>query len=93
MNSIPRSQDLIQPTLTATSKLGGQATIREIETYVAKTLNLSEDALGELHSGSRTEFQYRMAWARTKAKSQGFLESPKREVWKITEKGISTLSN
>jgi restriction system protein len=93
MNSIPRSQDLIQPTLFAISKIGDQATIREIEASVAKTLGLSQEALDELHSGSRTEFQYRMAWARTKAKSQGFLESPRRLVWKITEKGISTLSN
>ena len=44
MNSIPRSQDLIQPTLLAISKIGDQATIREIEASVAKTLGLSQEA-------------------------------------------------
>jgi len=36
-----------------------------------------------IHSGNRTEFQYRMAWARTKAKSDGKITSSKRETWQV----------
>jgi len=93
MDNLPRSQELLQPTLIAISKLGGQAKIREIEFQVSQSLSLSEDSLLKVHSGSRTEFQYRMAWARTKAKSLGLLESPSREVWRLTQAGNAALTN
>jgi restriction system protein len=45
---------------------GGSATIDEMEEAVAAASNLSEDQLAQLHGdGPRTEFSYRLAWART----------------------------
>ena len=56
---------------------------KEIDAAVARFLDIPQHLLSKIHSGKRTEFQYRMAWARTKAKSDGRISSPKRETWKI----------
>jgi restriction system protein len=93
MDNLPRSQELLMPTLYAISKLGGEASIRDIESQVAQDLALHEDSMKVVHSGTRTEFQYRMAWARTKAKSLGYLESTGRKVWKLTQAGSTELTN
>jgi restriction system protein len=61
----------------------------EIRDRVASQLSLSKELLATLHSGSRTEFEYRLAWARTFAKNKGWIQSPKRMMWEITEKGKS----
>ena len=56
----------------------------EIEAGVIAELNIPINLSSEIHSGNRTELQYRLAWARTKAKSTGLIESPARETWRIT---------
>jgi len=84
MDKLPRYQELIQPMLDFLSNQSGPAANKEIDEAVAKSLDIPQSLLSEIHSGKRTEFQYRMAWARTKAKSDGQISSPKRETWKIT---------
>ena len=45
---------------------GGSATIDELEEAVAAATNLSDEQRSQLHGdGPRTEFSYRLAWART----------------------------
>ena len=83
MEKLPRYQELIEPMLDFLKTHGGDATNKAIDAAVAKSLNIPQTLLSEIRSGKRTEFQYRMAWARTKAKSDGKIESPKRETWKI----------
>jgi restriction system protein len=93
MEILPRSQQLLMPTLKALSRIGNEANIRSLEEAVALDLGLSADLLAVNHSGKRTEFQYRMAWARTKAKLMGLVESPARQIWRLTEKGTAHLTN
>ena len=59
----------------------------EIEAAVALELNISESLRVAIHSGTRTELGYRLGWAKTKAKESGWLVSPKREHWFITDLG------
>jgi len=84
MDKLPRYQELIQPLLVFLAEQGGPVNNNEIDDAVARVLEIPQHLLSEIHSGKRTEFQYRMAWARTKAKSDGKISSPKRETWKIT---------
>lgn len=59
---------------------------KEIDQEVAKKLSLDPNLLSIVHSGSRTEFSYRLAWARTKAKKKNLIkrdESSKK--WSATE--------
>jgi len=58
--------------------------IRDIESEVAKRLSLSKPQREIMHKGKRTLLGYKLAWARTAAKKQGLIESPKNSIWKIT---------
>lgn len=67
---------------------GGSATIDELEEAVAATANLSEEQRSQLHGdGPRTEFSYRLAWARTYLKKGGALDNSERGVWHLTPAG------
>ena len=83
MEKLPRYQELIEPMLVFLKAHAAPATNAEINEAVAKILSIPQTLLSEIHSGKRTEFQYRMAWARTKAKADGKIVSTKREIWKI----------
>jgi hypothetical protein len=59
---------------------------KEIDKEVARKLSVDPSVLSIIHSGSRTEFAYRLAWARTKAKKKKLItrdESSKK--WSVTE--------
>lgn len=80
--------DLVWPTITSTRKRGGSASIEEIEEDVAKTLALSDAVLAAPHTkGTRSEFQYRLAWVRTYLKKIGALQNSERAVWSLTDYG------
>jgi hypothetical protein len=83
MESLPRYQELIEPMLEFLRSDATEHSNFEINAAVASRLNIPEHLLKEIHSGNRTEFEYRMAWARTKAKSEGRIFSPKRETWTL----------
>jgi len=88
--SLPKSQDLIKPILKVLKdgQVISNATMRD---EVARVLMLDSDSLSLIHSGSRTEFEYRLAWARTNCKARGLIISPKRMHWQITEDGKSRI--
>lgn len=67
---------------------GGSATIDEMEEAVTAATNLSEEHRSQLHGdGPRTEFSYRLAWARTYLKKGGALDNSERGVWHLTPAG------
>lgn len=84
--------DLFNPTLTALHNLGGSASVSEIEEQVSTILNLSEDAIDDIHRGSTTKLKYRLAWARNYLKRYKLLENSSRGVWALTQVGTKTLS-
>lgn len=83
MEQLPKYQDLISPLLQVLSAAGKPLSNEEIELAVIAEMNISHDLVSVIHSGKRTELQYRLAWARTKAKTSGLITSPKRETWSI----------
>lgn len=90
MNLLPRSGELVRPVMEVL-KSGQVLTNQEIRDQVHKLLNLSEEQIKLIHSGTRTELEYRLGWARTRAKQSRLIESPSRESWRITELGLSFL--
>ena len=83
----PSSSELTKAILQVLVKLGGSATVEQIDKGVTDLFDLSEDLKNKMRSESRSEIQYRLAWVRTKAKQKGLItrESPK--FWKITSEG------
>jgi restriction system protein len=89
MKKIPSFDDLMLPLLNALKNLGGSGSVEEIYTKVVEQENFSDAVLSQLHDkdkSSRTEVDYRLAWARTYLKKYGFLENSSRGVWALTEK-------
>ena len=79
--------ELFNPTLSALKQLGDSGSVSEIENEVIKILNLSEEAINEIHRESTTKLTYRLAWARNYLKRFGLLENSSRGVWALTEEG------
>jgi restriction system protein len=82
--------DLFNPTLRALKNLGGSGSVSEIEEQVISILNLTEDAINEIHRESTTKLTYRLAWARNYLKRYELVENSSRGVWALTEFGQKT---
>ena len=93
MITLPKSQELVVPVLRVLAQHGGEVTNSQIEELVKEMLSIPKVLTATIHSGSRTELAYRLAWARTKAKTSGLIASPRRETWTMTDKGHLFLSN
>jgi len=67
--------------------LGGSANIDELDTRVIDIMQLPEEMRNVLHkeSGTLTEVQYRLAWARTYLKKYGLIDNSARGVWSFAE--------
>ncbi|MBN1572249.1 MAG: restriction endonuclease [Deltaproteobacteria bacterium] len=85
--SVPLYHEMFNPLLQALHELGGSATISELEEKTVEIMNLSEDDISEIHSESRTEFSYRLAWARSYLKKYNLIENSSRGVWSLTTEG------
>lgn len=79
--------DLFNPLIEALHKLGGSGSISEMENEVSEIMDLSDEAINEIHRESRTKLQYRLAWSRNYLKKYGLLENSKRGIWALTDKG------
>ena len=86
MTELPKSQELVEPLIKFLGTHGRVASNQEISNALAKELEIPDQLLAEIHSGKRTEFEYRLAWAQTKAKSAGLITSPSRENWELSKK-------
>jgi len=75
------------PTLKALQTLGGSANIDELDSRAIDIMQLSEEMCDVLHKkdGTKTEVQYRLAWARTYLKKYGLITNSSRGVWAFTE--------
>ena len=67
--------DLFNPTLKALKRLGGSGAVSEIEEEVTQLLDLSEEAVNEIHRESTTKLTYQLAWARNYLKQYGLIEN------------------
>lgn len=89
--TVPKFDELIDPTLQALKRLGGSGSIDEIVLEIVKLLGLPPEIAEVPHGTSgRTELEYRSAWARTYLRNAGFIENSERGVWALTPKGTQT---
>ena len=86
MNELPKSQHLVGVVVEAIKSNNGEASLAQIESYVINKLSIPEDLVQILHSGTRSELAYRLAWARTKAKSSGLIDKAGNGSWKLVGK-------
>jgi restriction system protein len=89
----PQFVKYFAPVLEALQQLGGSGRPDEVRSVIAQRLKLSEEEQSEpLPSKAQPRFDNQVHWARFYLSKAGFLDSSKRGVWTLTEKGQSALS-
>lgn len=79
---------MFQPVLDSIKSLGGSARPAEVKEQIIKQGKLAADYLGETHPKSKeSKFGNDVDWARFYLVRSGHLDSSKRGVWSVTEKG------
>jgi len=78
------------PLLDALRVLGGSATPDEATEKVAELSGVSEKQLNDTLPSGGSRFKNQVAWARFYLKREGLLDSSKRGVWSLTERGART---
>ena len=78
------------PLLGALRELGGSGTPDEVVEQIAADLALSDEVQNELLPSGQPRFRNQVAWARFYLVQEGLLDSSKRGVWGLTEKGRAT---
>src|SRR5271166_4951148 len=79
------------PLLDALRKLGGSGTPNEVVERIALDNGVSDEVQNELLPSGEPRFRNQVAWARFYLVREGLLDSSKRGVWSLTERGRSTM--
>lgn len=83
----PKFVRFFGPTLQALVDLGGSGRAAEVVDRVAVTLKLSEADLAETTANGESRFRNQVAWARFYLAKFGCIDSSRRGVWSLTDKG------
>lgn len=78
------------PLLDALRKLGGSGSPDEVVEQIATDLNVPDTFQNELTPSGQPRFRNQVAWARFYLVREGLLDSSRRGVWSLTEKGRNT---
>lgn len=79
------------PVLDALRKLGGSGKPGEVIEQIANDLVLSDEIQNDLLPSGESRFRNQVAWARFYLVREGLLDSSKRGVWSLTERGRSAI--
>lgn len=80
----------MNPLIKELRKLGGSARADEVCNSIAETLNLSDYVLDKQLKNGESRYKNQVHWARFYLATTGYLDSSKRGVWTLTEKGLNT---
>lgn len=83
----PQYTDYINPVLESLRKLGGSARPAEVCPAIAKDLSLPDPILEERLTNGVSRFENQVHWARFYLVKDGYIDSSRRGVWSLTEKG------
>ena len=78
------------PLLDALRRLGGSGSPNEVVEQIASDLGLSDEVQNDLLPSGEPRFRNQVAWARFYLVREGLLDSSRRGVWSLTERGRST---
>ena len=85
---LPKYHELMMPTLIALDRIGGSASLNEINDAVIELVGLPTAALDvQYESGAGAVLTDRLSWARSHLKEGGFLASGGRGIWLLTDEG------
>lgn len=83
---MPTSAELESAVVKALESKGGSSTNSEIYQWVISNLNISPSQQEIMRSGNRSEIEYRLAWARTRASKKGLIHRNGPSSWALSAK-------
>ena len=83
----PKFVRFFGPTIQALVDLGGSGRAAEVVDRVAATLKLTEAELAETTANGESRFRNKVAWARFYLAKFGCIDSSRRGVWTLTDRG------
>jgi restriction system protein len=86
----PRFVQYFGPVLASLRNLGDSGTPAEVREEVAALMKLPDKVLNEQLQSGANRFDNQVAWARFYLAKGGYLDSSRRGVWSLTEKGKET---
>jgi restriction system protein len=78
------------PLLDALRELGGSGTPDEVVERIAQDLRIPDDVQNELLPSGEQRFRNQVRWARMHLVQEGFIDSSRRGIWSLTERGRET---
>ena len=87
IEGVPQFVSYFEPVHQALLHFDGQATARQVYEHIAEHGGLTGDDLAQVNQNGRPTFENRAAWARFYMTKAGWMYSPKRGVWALTELG------
>jgi restriction system protein len=90
MLAISEFATYINPLIFALKKSGGSARADEVSRAIAETLHLPDTVLDKQLKNGESRFKNQVHWVRFYLANAGYLDSSKRGVWTLTEKGLIT---
>lgn len=83
MRELPKASELVSPLIEVLKAASHPLSIQEIESQVAANLQVPDDLRNIIRMGNRTEFNYRLSWARTRAKNLGLIQRTSSKYWTV----------
>jgi restriction system protein len=83
----PKFVQFFSPVIEALKELGGSGRPSEVRDVIAKQLSISEQDRTELLEGGAPRFDNQVAWARFYLVKAGLVDSSRRGVWSLSDKG------
>lgn len=83
----PKFVQFFSPVIEALKELGGSGRPAEVRDVIANRLNISEQERTELLDGGAPRFDNQVAWARFYLVKAGIIDSSRRGVWSLSDKG------
>lgn len=77
----------MNPVIAALKKLGGSARADEVCSTIAEELNLPDEVLDKTLKNGVSRYENQVHWARFYLAKTGYIDSSKRGVWALTDKG------
>lgn len=85
---LPKYHEFMRPTLVALDKVGGSASLNEINDAVIELIGLPQTAVEiPYESGAGAIVPDRLSWARSHLKAAGLVASGGRGIWLLTDEG------
>lgn len=89
IEGVPQFVSYFAPVLEVVRDLGGEARPKQVFEEIAKRHEVPTDFLNQTNKNGQPKFNNRVAWARFYLVKAGYLYSPKRGVWAVTDAGGS----